>query len=215
MELPSKRCRLCRQLLPALPRLPIELIDAILRLLPFDQYMDVVGASAVARRRALRRRDWSLYYFKYAPPHYDPAADKMFVKYWGFENDDPARLHVAALCRYAADVDAQNYFNKQIPRNAASSMLNAPRTASDSVLAHRWNWWRLARALLTHEKAHGRGRQPARVRVFGEAWISEATTITDKSVNEFNAQPDAIANVLFDKNNITVYTCGDFVFRLI
>ncbi|AJD09194.1 late expression factor 7 [Condylorrhiza vestigialis mutiple nucleopolyhedrovirus] len=215
MELPNKRCKLCHQSLPALPRLPIELIDAILRLLPFDQYMAVVGASVVARRRALRRRDWSLYYFKYVPPHYNPAADKVFIKHWGFEDDDPARLHVAALCRYTTDADAQRYFNKQIPRRVALNMLNAPRDASDNVLVYRWNWWRLARMLLAHEKAHNRSHQPARVRVFGEAWISATTTIADKSADEFNAQPDAIANILFDKDNITVYTCGDFVYRLV
>ena len=215
MELPNKRCKLCNQSLPALPRLPIELIDAILRLLPFDKYMAVVGASVVARRRALRQSDWSLYYFKYAPPHYNPAADKVFIKHWGFADDDPARLHVAALCRHATDAQAQRYFNEHVPRRVAFNMLNAPRTASDNVLVYRWNWWRLTRMLLAHEKAHGRGHRPARVRVLGEAWMSATTTITDKSVYEFDAQPDAVANILFDEDNITVYTCGDFVYRLV
>ncbi|AAQ91713.1 late expression factor 7 [Choristoneura fumiferana DEF multiple nucleopolyhedrovirus] len=210
MEPPSKRCKLCYQILPTLPHLPVEMVDRILSYLPFELHVEIVGVNAATRARALRRPDRFVYYFKH-----DPTVDDAFATHWEIKADDPARPYVGELCRFETPLGAQQFFNKHVPRAAAQSMLNAPRAASDRVLAHRWSWWRLVRALLAHEEARGRGRCPTCVRVADDAWISEAALVTDASVYEFDGQPDAIINVLFDENNITAYTRGDLVYRLI
>jgi hypothetical protein len=219
MEPPVKQCRLCRQSLPALPQLPFEIIDKIMCMLPFQQYVYVMGANALTRRKALLNPDWHLYYFELMPPNYEPAADDVFATHWNIEVDDPARPYVAELCRFSSASDAQHFFNKRMPPIVMRCMLNTPRAASDDVLARRWGWWRLVRALLNHDAANGRDYLPTRVQVSHEddhdVWVDNDRW-SDASPFEFNAQPDFIINVLFDDaNNIQVYVYRNSVYRIV
>lgn len=211
MEPPLKRCRLCHQALPKLPQLPFELIDKVFSHLPFDLHVDVVGASAATRRRALRRPDRLARYHEC-----DPAADELFAAYWSIDAADPARPYVGQLCRSTCPSAAQTFFNERVPRAAAMCMLNAPRAESDSVLTRRWNWWGLARTLLIHEANSGRGRRPARVRVDAdEACIGYHAPFCDASVFEFNAQPDHVVFVLLDDDKIELNMYGKRVYRIV
>lgn len=204
MDPPAKRCRLCLQPLPTLPQLPLEIIDEILSLLPFELHVAVVGASGATRRRALRR-----------PDRFAHCADAAIAAHWAVEADDPARAHLGALCRFACARAAQQFFNERVPRGDAARMLNAPRAASDGVLARRWAWWRLARALLEHEATRGRGRRPSRVRVDEPDCAWADAPISDASPFEFDAQPDAMVVVTLNDEPITLYMCGGRAHRLV
>ncbi|AHD25520.1 lef7 [Choristoneura murinana nucleopolyhedrovirus] len=216
MEPPSKRCKVCHQTFPILPHLPVEIIDKILSYLPFKLHVKIVGVNAATRRRALRRPDRFMYYFKH-----EPIVDDAFATYWTIETDDPARPYVGELCRFESPLAAQQFFNELVPRSVALSMLNSPYAGSDRVLSRRWEWWRLVRALLEHEARCGRDRRPTKVRIaYEDAWIDDAAIISDAELSQFDAQPDSIATILFDDDDddddsIKVYMCGDRIYRIV
>lgn len=222
MEPPTKRCRHCYQNFPALPRLPRKIINKILHLLPFEQHIKIVGPNATVKRRALQKPDWFACYFKYAPN--DTTADDEFLKHWNIDRDDPARPHVANLCRFSCPLAAQRYFNECVPRVTALCMLNAPRAASDRVLSDRWCWWWLVSALIKHEASCGRNILPTNARVVcddfarvvcDDLWLNKNMTIFDASRFQFCAQPDSEVNVTLDDCNITVHICGNCLYRLV
>ncbi|QDL56948.1 LEF-7 [Dione juno nucleopolyhedrovirus] len=216
MSSPTKRCKLCHQELPPLPQLPTEVWDKILSYVPFEVHLAVAGASPAVRRRALRRPERLARYAEH-----DPIADDAFAAHWSIGVDDPARLYVGALCRATSAKNAQRFFNKCVPRSVAVRMLNEPSAASNLVLSRRWPWWRLARALVTHEAKCGRDRRPTNVRVIADKydddnlWMdSNVSLISDASAFKFDSTPDSIATVELDGENIQVYVCKGQVYRV-
>lgn len=173
-----------------------------------------MGLNTAVKRRAIQRPDWFACYFKYAPK--DTAVDIAFTTHWNIDRDDPARPHVANLCRFSCPLAAQQYFNDCVPRVTALCMLNAPRAASDRMLSCRWKWWWLVSALIKHEARCGRNILPTNVRVVcDDLWLNENMIIFDASPFDFYAQPDSMVNVTLDYCDITIYICGDYLYRLV